>query len=233
MKITGRFDSDTQARLSLSIERCREDCKSEEDIDNFLNTANVAVYFTNFAQQLNSPGEPYEKVIEGLFSSVDSAFSKTNEIFMKKSSVKSNKGFIVPSVTQKNYHLMDRQKETVSSSRNGSLYNLIIQMSTVEELHSRTSKKITTVLATMGGYLKAILILYYVYKPFLERKYFIELINHMYNVEQDKIKQENKSGSEKDKENEKQYKRRDTKLTSNGLGTKRMTIFNKLFGWNK
>ena len=50
MKITGRFDSDTQARLSLSIERCREDCKSEEDIDNFLNTANVAVYFTNFAQ---------------------------------------------------------------------------------------------------------------------------------------------------------------------------------------
>lgn len=108
MKITGRFDSDTQGKLSLSIERCREDCKSDDEIDKFLNKANVAVYFTNYAQNLNSPGEAYVEVLEGLFSSVDSAFAKNHEIFMKKSTVESNKGFILPQKSKKNYHLMER-----------------------------------------------------------------------------------------------------------------------------
>lgn len=41
----------------------------------------------------------------------------------------------------------------------------------------------------MGGYLKAFVLFFYLYKPFLERKYYIELINHLYNVEERKYKQ--------------------------------------------
>lgn len=92
----------------MSIERCSEDCKSDEEINKFLNKANVAVYFTNYAQDLNSPGEPYKRVLEGLFSSVDSEFAKNHEIFMKKSTVLSNKGFVLPKKSKKNYHLMER-----------------------------------------------------------------------------------------------------------------------------
>lgn len=196
MKITGRFDSDTQGKLSLSIERCKEDCLPDDEIDKFLNKANVAVYFTNYSQQLNSNQEPYKKVLEGLFSSVDSEFAKNHEIFMKKSSVESNKGFLLPRISNTNYHLMERQKETVSSSRNGNLYNLIFQMSTVDEQHSRKSKKIFSVIATMGGYLKAFVLFFYLYKPFLERKYYIELINHLYHVAENKDKDKNqKPGS--------------------------------------
>jgi len=58
-------------------------------------------------------------------------------------------------------------------------------MSTVDEQHARTSKKIFSVIATIGGYLKAFVLIYYLYKPFLERKFYIELINHLYNVEAD------------------------------------------------
>ena len=50
MEITGRFDSKIQGKLSLSIERCKEDCESDEEINKFLNKANVAVYFSNYAQ---------------------------------------------------------------------------------------------------------------------------------------------------------------------------------------
>lgn len=82
-----------------------------------------------------------------------------------------------------NYYLMDYQRETVSSSRSGNLYNLVIQMSTVKEEHSRSYKKIFALASEVGGYLKAFVLFYYIYKPFLERKYYIELINHLYNVE--------------------------------------------------
>jgi hypothetical protein len=66
-------------------------------------------------------------------------------------------------------------------------------MSTVDEQHTRISKKIFSVIATMGGYLKALVLFFYLYKPFLERKYYIELINHLYNVEENKNKQELKN----------------------------------------
>ena len=91
---------------------------------------------------------------------------------------------------------MERQKETVSSSRSGNLYNLIFQMSNVDEQHTRTSKKIFSVIATIGGYVKAFGLFLLFYKPFLERKYYIELINHLYHVEEASHSSKKKESSE-------------------------------------
>ena len=183
MRVHGRFDSAMQGKISLSIERCKDDCEPDEEIDRILNKANVAVYFTNHAINLKNPKNPFTKTLAGLFTAVDSEFSKTHEIFMKTANVSSDNGLISRRTKNETYFLMDYQRETVSSSRDGNLYTLVVQMSTTVEQHTRTYKKAFRFLSEIGGYLKAFVMFYYLYKPFLERKYYIEMINHLYSVD--------------------------------------------------
>ena len=183
LKITGRFDSKFQGKLSISIEKCLQDCESSEEIESFLNKANVAVYFVNYGLNLENFQEPYKKNLAGLFTSIDSDFSKSHEIFMKTATVQTDSGKIMKDFNYQNYTVMDSQRETISSLREGNLYHLVLQMSSYSDTHIRTYKKLFSVIAEIGGYIKAFLLLAYLYRPFLQRKYYIELINHLYKVD--------------------------------------------------
>jgi hypothetical protein len=78
---------------------------------------------------------------------------------------------------------MDKSRESVSTNRNGDLYSLQFQMSQVEETHLRKYRKLFYFIAQIGGFVKAFLLLGWLYKPFLKRKYYIDLINHLYSVD--------------------------------------------------
>lgn len=183
LNITGRFDSKEQGKLTISIDRCNEDCQSDEKIDSFLKKANVAVYFVNYGLDLKNYKKPFKKHLMGLFTSIDAYFSKTNEIFMKRAKVVSHSGMMLKSKTEREYVLMDSQRETVSSRREQNLYKLELQMSSSSDLHERKYRRLSAVIAEIGGYIKAFLLLAYLFRPFLIRKYYIELINHLYKVD--------------------------------------------------
>ena len=212
LNISGRFDSEVQGKLMLSIERCKVDCKPDEQIELVLNGANVAVYFKNFDIFLTNQSHPYKQSIAGVFTSIDSDFTKTHEIYMKQANVSTDAGIVRKTQLNQSYTLMDYQRATVSSNRDGTLYSLLIQMSPVTEVHQRTYKKLFSTVAEIGGYMKSFMMIIYLYRPFLQRKYYIELINHLYSVsggdENEKKKKKKKKGGEDDEEDGK-----DTKLT--------------------
>ena len=56
-------------------------------------------------------------------------------------------------------------------------------MSQVEETHERKYRKLFYFIAQIGGFVKAFLLIGWLYKPFLKRKYYIDLINHLYSVD--------------------------------------------------
>lgn len=183
MLIRGRFDSENQGKLSITIEKCKLDCEDDHIINEFLKKSNVAVYFVNYGQNLGSYSHPFRQNLAGLFTGVDPQFSKTHEIFMKEASVTTDSGVAYPTVSQQSYFLMDSQRESVSQNEEGSLYQLEVQMGTTQDFHDRKYPRIFGIIAQIGGYIKAFLLLLYLYKPFLKRMYYIELINHLYKVD--------------------------------------------------
>lgn len=183
MKIKGRFDSANQGKLSISIEKCKNDCKSDKEINDFINKANVAVYFVNNGLDLKNFQKPFQRNLAGVFTAIDEDFSKSHEIFFKEASVATDSGMLLKKKKKDTYFLMDSQRESVSKARENNLYRLEIQMSTITDFHERTYRKLFAIIAEIGGYIKAFLLLAYLYRPFLTRKYYIDLINHLYKVD--------------------------------------------------
>lgn len=205
MFVKGRFDSENQGKLSITIEKCKKNCEEDHIINDFLKKSNVAVYFVNNGQNLGSFSEPFKQNLAGLFTGLDPNFSKTHEIFMKEASVQTDSGIFFSNIKQQSYFLMESQRETVTSNDDGSLYQLEVQMGTTSDFHVRKYPRISVIIAQIGGYMKVFLLLLYFYKPFLDRMYYKDLINQLYKVEgvdglknsafEDKSENNNENGS--------------------------------------
>lgn len=87
--------------------------------------------------------------------------------------------------------MFESQRETITSNRDGELYTLQFAMSHLYQKHTRDYRKLFYFIAQIGGFVKAFLIIGWVYQPFLKRKYYIDLINRLYSVDQgDALKNE-------------------------------------------
>lgn len=214
LNINGRFDSTTQGRLNLTIHKCQnQKCKSEKEIDDFLKKANVAVYYSDFGLRLDNRSHPFYSTLTGLFTSIDSEFSKNHELFMKTVVVETDDSLITSNNGRNSTRtITHNQRESVSSNRGGRLYSLIIEMSATKEHHIRKYRKIFYFVAQVGGYIKAFMLFGFLYSPFLKRRYYIDLINHLYHVDggealrKDEIEElnipdEEKNGNAEDGEN--------------------------------
>lgn len=185
LDIKGRFDSGTQGRLNLTIHRCQNrKCKSDKEIEDFLKRANVAVYFSDYGLSLDNRIQPFYPKLTGLFTSIDGEFSKNHELFMKTVVVETDDSLLTSGNGRNDTRVETHtQRESVSSNRGGRLYSLIIEMSARREQHIRKYRKIFYFVAQIGGYIKAFMLFGFLYSPFLKRRYYIDLINHLYHVD--------------------------------------------------
>ena len=102
---------------------------------------------------------------------------------MKMVTIKTDVGIVLTSYRSDTSPMFDTQRESVSSISNGQLYTIQLQMGQTLENHTRNYRKLFYFVAQIGGFVKAFLLIGWLYQPFLKRKYYIDLINHLYSVD--------------------------------------------------
>ena len=186
MVIQGRFDSSEQGKIVITMERCKVDCKPKEVIDERLGRSNIAIYTINYGISLQNKSNPFQKSLMGSFLSADSRFTKLLDVFMKYINVTSDTGYITNDQKLYEYVVVDGLTESISSEHDQIIFKTQIQMSSKIEKYSRNYKKIFSVIAEIGGFLKAFVLFAFLYRPFLKRLYFMEIINNLYRLEKNK-----------------------------------------------
>jgi len=186
LKIIGQFDSSSQGKIVFSLERCKIDCKPAAEIDRMLSRSNVAIYFINNGPDFNNLDSPYRRLIQTYYTSTDPKFTKLLDIAIKKARVQSDTGVILPGNDTKTYTALDRFSESISSENDQVIFRTQVQISTNMDVTIRSYKKLYTVFAEIGGYIKAFVIFAFLYRPFLKRLYYMEIINNLYRLERNR-----------------------------------------------
>ena len=184
--IIGRSDSKVFGTLQISLVRCddkKATCWSNEKTDQLLNSATVAVYYNDFRLQLDQPKSAFKPTLTGLFTSIDSEFTQKQAILMKNVTVVTDRGIFFSQSQTSQVFMTDQQIQSVTSNKEGKLFDLLFSMSTIQEMHTRKYKKIFYFVAQLGGYIKAFMLFGVLYRPFLKKKYYMDLINHLYRVD--------------------------------------------------
>lgn len=186
LMITGQFDSTKQGKIVFSLERCKIDCKPAAEIDKILSRSNVAIYFINNGPNFNNLTHPYRRLLQTYYTSTDPKFTKLLDIAVKKVRVESDTGVILPGRYTQNYTALDRFSESISSENDQVIFRSQVQISTNMDVTIRSYKKLYTVFAEIGGYIKAFVIFAFLYRPFLKRLYYMEIINNLYRLERNR-----------------------------------------------
>lgn len=183
LQIIGRPDSKVQGKIVISMDRCKVDCSPKEVIEKVLSNSNIAIYTLNYGINLKDQKDPFKMSLLGSFVSADSRFTKLLEMIMKVVEVKSDFGYVSKSEVTNKYTIMDEKSESISSELDEIIFRTQIQMGSKTEKFERNYKKVFSVIAELGGYLKAMVILAFLYQPFLKRLYYLDVINTLYRVE--------------------------------------------------
>lgn len=186
MPILGRPDSKVQGKIVISMDRCVVNCLPKEEIDSILSRSNIAIYTVNYGIDLKNRQDPFKRNILGSFLSADSRFTKLLDYLVKTITVTSDFGYLLSSITDQKYVVLDSTTESISSEHDQVIFRMQIQMSSKVETYDRNYKKVFSIIAELGGYIKAMVILAFLYKPFLKRLYYIDIINSLYRVERNK-----------------------------------------------
>lgn len=168
------------------MDRCAVDCRPKEEIDKVLGSSNIAVYSLTHGIDLKNSAVPFKRSLTGNFISADSRFTKLLDIFMKVVKVKSDFGYVGNNFVEQDYVIQDIVSESISSEYDQVIFKIQVQMSSNTEVYDRNYKKIFSFISELGGYLKAMVILAFLYHPFLKRLYYLDVINTLYRIEQNR-----------------------------------------------
>lgn len=186
MFVFGRFDSNVQGKIIITIERCKVDCLPKEQIDNRLARSNIVFYMINYGINLSNEKDPFTRGTTGNSLSADSRFTKLQDIFIKRITVESDDGLIAKNQDVKKYVMVDYMTESISSEHDQIIFRTQVQMSNKHEKYNRNYKKLFSVVSEIGGYIKAFVLFAFLYRPFLKRLYYMEIINNLYRLERNK-----------------------------------------------
>lgn len=186
LQIKGLSDQEEQGRIILTIERCKVDCLSTSEIDNLLRISNIAIYQNNNRLQLKNKTEPFQFTYATTFLAADTKFTKLLDINMKLVNVKTDSGYIMKEEQFDTYVLIEGTTESISSEQDQVIFSAQLQMVAKIEAYERTYKKVYSIIAEIGGYIKAFVIFAFLYRPFLKRMYYMEIINNLYRLERNK-----------------------------------------------
>ena len=137
MQINGRFDSEVQGKLLLTVQQCdpsKKKCKTPETRKQFLKSSSVAVYFLDHSTNLGNKKNPIQSLVNGVFTNIDTEFTKYHEIYLKMVTIETDTGKVFSNFDQITKPMMENQRESVSTNKDGydDLYSLQFSMSQVE-----------------------------------------------------------------------------------------------------
>lgn len=162
-------------------------CRSFEFIENQFNNANFAIYFTTEAIDPNNFWNPVESYGKQIYTPISFSTQTYIEMLFGHFNFKTDKGFLFNDYEsiESAYYLSNRQ---ILSFRSNVIVQIDMKLDKVKTIYSRSYQKIQNVLASLGGIIKALMILAnLIAQPFIKLNFRLNLANSIFsfNVDQD------------------------------------------------
>ena len=227
LKLAGSFTYDQTSYIKILLFPCinttenNNHCKSKEIIDYYFSGTYISFLMKNIGITPNNYENPTTSIINNLYTTIGKSFYKEKIIYYKIQEVVSDVGIFTNRFETKKYLKFDREFDSFYMKNEEKFYDgdtfcrIIIRISDTIEVQNRIYGKISEVLATTGGYIQMINIIFTVV-VYLFNKYNMKytLIENLFCYDIQKNKLIFKNDFEKSNRNN-NYKNRAAILLSN------------------
>lgn len=160
-------------------------CKSADFIQQSLNSANFAMYFTTNAIDPSNFGNPIESYGKQIYTPISSSTLTYIEMLFGHFDFVTDQGFLFTDsrkITSATF-LDNRQ---ILSFRSDIVVQIDMKLDKIKNIYSRSYQKIQNVLASIGGIIKALMIMSsLIVKPFIRLNFRLNLANTIFNFKTD------------------------------------------------
>ena len=204
MKLTGSYAYGEVAYFKILFYRCKNTtennnhCKSKEIIDSYLSGGYASFLMENIGLTPTNYENPTTSIINDIYTMIGNNFYKEKIIYYKIEEIESNVGIFNNDIETKRYLKFDREYETFNVKKIEELDNdtdnlicsTFIRLSDTIEVQNRVYGKISEVLATTGGYMQMINLIFsmiaYIYNKYNMKSTLIENL-FCYNLQRSKL----------------------------------------------
>lgn len=161
-------------------------CKSSEEIQNYLNFANFAMYFTNLAVNPNEFEKPITSFGKQLYTPISATTLTYIEMLFGHLDFLSDDGFLFEDLTnrQSASYLSNRQ---ILSFNPTMVVQIDLKLDKIKTTYTRNYQKIQNVLADVGGIIQSLIVLgNFFILPLVELKFRLTLANSLFTFKTNK-----------------------------------------------
>lgn len=217
-KTEGYWGHQINSYVGIFLEKCvnttinNNHCKSENEIDSKVNGGVLSMYSLNSNLNLKNFDEPIKIDYDNIFYSLNSEFTFTLFIQLRKLEIITDHGFILEQFSDMNKYYIDKPHLLYYGKRGSIISDIVIQNKPMGQKINRTYIKFQDFLTKMGGLIKALIVIgSFMIKFTSDAEYYN---NYIYNIT---TKRRNKDSSLINQNQLNSY------ISNNFLNTKTMT----------
>ncbi|CAD8154036.1 unnamed protein product [Paramecium pentaurelia] len=205
LALYGTDDAPEYQYINVSFTVCQNGskpgivCADQDTIQKVLNINYIHFQLTSYIINLRDFLQPQIPKVEDIYTTISAKVTKDVEIFMQPITTITDYGYFQKELRKDTTIRYQQDKEIIDFNTDTSLTNVVICLSDTEQISYRIYPKVQDVLAQAGGLWQIIIVVaLFLQKPFSELAYNIEIINKLFNFEQESPKKrtENKSQNE-------------------------------------
>ena len=193
--IKGTWDNLDYVDIQININKCSNSsdpnkpiCKSQEEIDSAIKGGYFAFYSTETIIDTQIYNNPGKKNVYDYYTPISSAIKRSLFRYLSSTYLMSDNGWITQNLEMTTYGNLDSDKEYFDivndSTSNEYFMSMIIRKSSYDYIYKRDYKKVQTVLAEMGGFLKiSFMVFNFLAYIFSNHIYFEKISNELYNFQ--------------------------------------------------
>ena len=185
----GTYLHDKYSFLIFNFYQCKNTtmnpikCKSQEEIDYYLNGTFITIEFIDISLDQSNYSEPDNPILGEAYSIVNRNIYKEMHIYLKSVLFKSDRGILFTSINEKNFIQLDFLQDMFSLQPRDMFCSFSLKLSNRIDVYERKYMKFQTVLANIGGILKAITTIGMVISYFYEQTGFeVDLTNKIFYI---------------------------------------------------
>jgi hypothetical protein len=156
-------------------------CKSDEQINKYLNGGNVAIFISDYSFDSNKFNKPYNTHIKNLHKSFSLKYFDNIFLDFKTVEIITDSGYFFEDNNYFNFTAYDNIQSDIDLIDSEVFISLSITVSSKREMYKRSYIKLQTIISNVGGMLKMILLIgeYSIYfiRMLLYKNYILEFFN--------------------------------------------------------
>ncbi|CAD8072532.1 unnamed protein product [Paramecium sonneborni] len=192
LSLFGTDDAPEYQYINVSFSVCQNGskpgvvCADNNTIQNVLNRNYIHFQLTSYIINLRDFTTPLIPKVEDIYTTISARVTKDVEIFMQPITTITDFGYFQKEIRKDTTIRYFSDKEIIDFNTDTSLANVVIRLSDTEQVSYRIYPKVQDVLASAGGLWQIIIaVALFLQKPFSELAYSIEIINKLFNFEQE------------------------------------------------